>query len=104
MHYRALGTSDLRMSRLILGCGNFGGVGSAPEFFGMGDSEMQAHALMDHAVASGINVFDTADAYGGGRSETFIGRWLSSKKPAIRDRLVISSKVFHPVGADANDR
>ena len=61
--------------RLILGCGNFGGIGSAPAFFGQGESEDEAYALMDAAWAMGITAFDTADAYGGGRSETWIGRW-----------------------------
>src|SRR5438876_2582118 len=104
MEHRALGTTGLPISRLILGCGNFGGIGSAPAFFGKGESEAQAHALMDHAVDAGINMFDTADAYGGGRSEAFIGRWLAAKGAAVRDRLVISSKVFHPVGSDPTDR
>ena len=54
-------------SSLILGCGNFGGIGSAPAFYGMGETEAQAIALMDRAWDAGINAFDTADAYGGGR-------------------------------------
>ena len=36
MDYRRLGSTGLRISRLALGCGNFGGIGSAPAFFGMG--------------------------------------------------------------------
>jgi aryl-alcohol dehydrogenase-like predicted oxidoreductase len=56
-------------ARIALGCGNFGGVGSAPEFFGQGLTEDGAFALMDAAWAAGIDWFDTADAYGGGRSE-----------------------------------
>lgn len=89
------------MSRLILGCGNFGGIGSAPAFFGMGENEEQAAALMDRAWDLGITVFDTADAYGGGRSESFIGRWLARKGSSVRDRLTLSTKVFHPVGDGA---
>ncbi|HVQ28984.1 MAG TPA: aldo/keto reductase, partial [Vicinamibacteria bacterium] len=85
MEYRRLGTTGLRVSRLGLGCGNFGGVGSAPEFFGMGESEPEAFAVMDRAFDSGINFFDTADAYGGGRSETYIGRWLKQKGSHVRD-------------------
>jgi len=87
-----------------LGCGNFGGIGSAPEFFGMGENEEQARDLMDRAVDSGINFFDTANAYGGGRSETYIGRWLNEKGSAVRQQLLLSSKVFNPVGAGPNDR
>ena len=82
MDYRRLGSTGLKVSRLGLGCGNFGGIGSAPEFFGKGENEAQAFALMDRAFDAGINFFDTADAYGGGRSETYIGRWLQAKGPA----------------------
>jgi aryl-alcohol dehydrogenase-like predicted oxidoreductase len=39
----------LTVSRIALGCGNFGGVGSAPEFFGRGLTEDEAFALMDAA-------------------------------------------------------
>ena len=49
-------------------------------------------------------MFDTADAYGGGRSEAFIGRWLKAKGGRIRDHVVLSSKVFNPVGPGPNDR
>jgi len=104
MEYRRLGSTGLKISRIALGCGNFGGVGSAPQFFGMGDDERQAHALMDRAFEAGVNVFDTANAYGGGRSERFIGRWLQAKGSAARERLILSSKVFNPVGPGPNDR
>jgi len=104
MEYRRLGSTGLRVSRLALGCGNFGGIGSAPAFYGMGEDETQACALMDRALDAGINLFDTADAYGGGRSETFIGRWLKAKGSQVRDHLLLSSKVFNPVGPGPNDR
>src|SRR5437588_495534 len=57
---------------------------------------------MDAAVGLGITTFDTADAYGGGRSETFIGEWLRTKPPEIRKRIVLSTKTFNPMeeGAD----
>jgi len=82
------------VSRVILGCGNFGGVGSMPSLFGKGESKDEALALMDAAWDAGITTFDTADAYGGGRSETFIGEWLSSRRP---DGVVISTKTFAPM-------
>jgi aryl-alcohol dehydrogenase-like predicted oxidoreductase len=86
------------LPRLALGCGNFGGVGSAPEFFGQGLDDRQAAELMDAAWEAGITHFDTADAYGGGRSETAIGRWIASR--GVRPTL--TSKTFHPltVGGD----
>jgi aryl-alcohol dehydrogenase-like predicted oxidoreductase len=104
MQWRRLGSTGLRISRLGLGCGNFGGIGSAPAFFGMGESEAQAFELMDRAIDAGINFFDTANAYGGGRSETYIGRWLHAKGSAVREQLLVSTKVFNPVGPGPNDR
>ena len=68
MERRRLGAVEV--SRIILGCGNFGGIGSAPQFFGQGESEEEAFRIMDAAWSLGITMFDTADAYGGGRSET----------------------------------
>jgi aryl-alcohol dehydrogenase-like predicted oxidoreductase len=104
MQYKNLGRTGLKVSVVGLGCGNFGGIGSAPAFFGKGETEAEAFALMDAAWELGINFFDTADAYGGGRSETAIGNWLKSKDIAVRDQLIISSKVFNPVGDGPNDR
>jgi aryl-alcohol dehydrogenase-like predicted oxidoreductase len=99
---RRLGGSDIEISRIVLGCGNFGGIGSAPAFFGRGESREQAFALMDAAVELGITTFDTADAYGGGRSETYIGDWLRTKPPATRDRIVLSTKTFNPMNEGAD--
>ncbi|MGH3057974.1 MAG: aldo/keto reductase [Gaiellaceae bacterium] len=104
MEYRALGTTGVEVSRVALGCGNFGGIGSAPAFFGQGESEEEAFALMDAAWELGITLFDTADAYGGGRSEQAIGRWLARRGPGVRERIVLSTKVFHSVEGDPEDR
>jgi aryl-alcohol dehydrogenase-like predicted oxidoreductase len=103
---RALGRSGVEVSRLILGCGNFGGIGSAPAFFGAGETEGEAHVLLDAAWAAGITTFDTADAYGGGRSETYIGNWLRTKGHDVRERLVLTTKTFNPMsdGADSGLR
>jgi 1-deoxyxylulose-5-phosphate synthase len=98
--YRRLGPTSLELSRIGLGGGNFGGVGSAPELFGQGESEEEAFALMDAAWAAGVNFFDTAASYGGGRSETWVGRWR-------RDRgvdVILSTKVYWSVTGDPNDR
>src|SRR5207249_11032371 len=102
MEYHRLGSTGLKVSRLGLGCGNFGGIGSAPAFYGMGEDEPQAFAIMDRACDAGINFFDTADAYGGGRSEASIGRWLQEKRSHVRDQLLLSSKAFTPVGPAPN--
>ena len=91
METRPLGGIDV--SRVILGCGNFGGIGSSPEFFGQGDSEEDAYAIMDAAWEAGLTTFDTADAYGGGRSETAIGKWIASR--GVRPTL--TTKTFNPM-------
>jgi aryl-alcohol dehydrogenase-like predicted oxidoreductase len=75
MQYRRLGSTGLKVSRLALGCGNFGGIGSAPAFFGMGENEA-----------------------------TWIGHWLQAKGSRVRDQLVLGSKVFNAVGPGPNDR
>jgi aryl-alcohol dehydrogenase-like predicted oxidoreductase len=91
----------LSLPRIALGCGNFGGVGSAPAFFGQGTSEETAFAIMDSAWERGVRWFDTADAYGGGRSESFIGRWRAARGA---EGLVVTTKVFHSTVGDPGDR
>src|SRR5215467_10456429 len=88
----------LQLPSIALGCGNFGGVGSAPEFFGQGLNEDQAFELMDAAWESGITAFDTADAYGGGRSERAIGRWMAARGV----RPLLTTKTFNPMLADGD--
>jgi aryl-alcohol dehydrogenase-like predicted oxidoreductase len=102
MERRPLGGTDVEVSRIILGCGNFGGIGSSPAFFGAGETEAEAHDLMDAAWEAGITTFDTADAYGGGRSESFIGSWLRAKGPEVRERIVLATKTFNPM-AEGDD-
>jgi aryl-alcohol dehydrogenase-like predicted oxidoreductase len=86
--------------RVSLGCGNFGGVGSAPAFFGQGTTEGDARAIMDVAWNRDIRWFDTADAYGGGRSESYIGRWRADRGLDP----VITTKVYNSVTGDPDDR
>jgi aryl-alcohol dehydrogenase-like predicted oxidoreductase len=83
---------------VVLGCGNFGGIGSAPQFFGQGESKEEAFAIMDAAWTLGLRWLDTADAYGGGRSETWIGDWIR----ATGNRPRLTSKTFNAMedGAD----
>jgi aryl-alcohol dehydrogenase-like predicted oxidoreductase len=86
------------VQRIVLGCGNFGGIGSAPELFGRGQSDEEAFAIMSAAWNFGITTFDTADAYGGGRSEAAIGKWMSS----TGNRPTITTKTFAPMEAGAD--
>jgi aryl-alcohol dehydrogenase-like predicted oxidoreductase len=95
---RPLGRSELTIPRVALGCGNFGGVGSAPDLFGQGLREDEAFALMDAAWEQGIDHFDTADAYGGGRSERMIGSWMQTRGV----RPTITTKTFNPMAAGAD--
>jgi aryl-alcohol dehydrogenase-like predicted oxidoreductase len=97
MERRELGGSGIRVSRVILGCGNFGGVGSSPAFFGQGTPKHEAFRIMDAACDLGITTFDTADAYGGGHSESWIGEWLATKDGAVRDATMIETKTFNPM-------
>ena len=87
------------VARVALGCGNFGGVGSAPALFGQGESRDEAFALMDAAWELGIRHFDTADAYGGGRSETWVGEWMRERGR----RPTLTTKVFHSVDGAPGD-
>jgi aryl-alcohol dehydrogenase-like predicted oxidoreductase len=95
MEARELGRSGIAVSQVILGCGNFGGVGSAPAFFGQGIPKDEAFRIMDAAWQLGVRTFDTADAYGGGRSETWIGEWIAAA--GVRGEIVVETKTFNPV-------
>ncbi|MFN2469596.1 MAG: aldo/keto reductase [Gaiellaceae bacterium] len=100
METRELGGSGIAVTRVVLGCGNFGGIGSAPEFFGQGESEEAAFSIMDAAWEAGLRAFDTADAYGGGRSEAWIGLWRAARG----HEPVLATKVFHSTVGDPRDR
>ncbi|HZD69066.1 MAG TPA: aldo/keto reductase [Actinomycetes bacterium] len=101
MRYLRLGRTDLEVSAIALGCGNFGGIGSVPELIGQGEDERAAFALMDAAREHGITLFDTANSYGWGRSEATVGRWLASRR--ARDEIVLTTKVRNRVGPGPGD-
>ena len=65
-----------------------------PSLFGQGDTQEQAFELLDAAFEAGLTWLDTADAYGGGRSETYIGEWLRSRRP---EGIRITTKTFAPM-------
>ena len=89
----------MNFNGVALGCGNFGGIGSVPEFFGQGIPREEAFAIMDRAWASGIRWFDTGDAYGGGSSESWIGEWRADRAAVP----TITTKVFHSTGGTPGD-
>lgn len=86
------------LDRIVFGCGNFGGIGSAPSLRGAGDSEQQALELLDHARRLGLRRFDTANTYGGGASETILGKWLRAQGASFRQEVQIATKVGNPHG------
>jgi aryl-alcohol dehydrogenase-like predicted oxidoreductase len=88
--------ADIR--RIWFGCGNFGGIGSSPSLRHAGDSEEEALQLLDHARAVGLRRFDTANTYGGGASETILGKWLAAQGPGFRQHAQIATKVGNPHG------
>jgi aryl-alcohol dehydrogenase-like predicted oxidoreductase len=90
----------MTFSGIALGCGNFGGIGSAPEFFGQGIVEDEAYAIMDRAWANDLHWFDTGDAYGGGTSERWIGEWRKIRRP---EGLQLTTKVFHSTTGTPGD-
>jgi aryl-alcohol dehydrogenase-like predicted oxidoreductase len=82
-----LGRSDLRVSRVGLGCNNFGG---------RLDLE-RTRAVVDAALDAGVTFLDTADSYGNrGGSERFLGELLQGR----RDRVVLATKVGSDMGTD----
>jgi voltage-dependent potassium channel beta subunit len=92
MHYRRLGHSGLKVSEISLG---------AWVTFGGQITEDTAISLIHAAYDQGINFFDNADMYANGQAETVLGKAI---KGLPREELVISSKVFWPVGKGPNSR
>src|SRR5437868_11360689 len=90
--------TEYDVDRIVFGCGNFGGIGSAPELRSAGDSEEQALQLLDHGRRLGLRRFDTANTYGGGASETVLGKWLRSQGASFLQNAQIATKVGNPYG------
>ena len=93
MKTQPLGGTAVLVSRIALGCGNFGGIGSPARLIGRGLDREASFAALDEAVALGVNLIDTAHSYAGGSSERFIGEWLSARPPALRSTTHIATKV-----------
>ena len=89
MEYRRLGRCGLKVSELCLGTMTFG----------HGADEAEAKRLVDLALGSGINFFDTANTYNNGQSETMLGNALKGRR---RD-AVVATKFFNPMGPGPND-
>lgn len=98
MDYRRLGNTGLKVSRLCLGCMGFGVPGQAMQGWVVGEDDTRA--IIRRALESGINFFDTANAYGRGASEEITGRALMEF--ARRDEVVVATKAFFPWGKGVN--
>lgn len=96
MQYTNLGRTGLKVSRLCLGTMNFGTHTTVEDSF----------AIMDYALETGVNFFDTADRYGRdvrlGYTEEIIGNWLA--QGGRRDRIVLATKLYGAMGEGVNDR
>jgi aryl-alcohol dehydrogenase-like predicted oxidoreductase len=87
MQLRRLGNSGLKVSVIGLGCNNFG----------MRIDQAQTRMVVDAALDAGINFFDTADIYGGSKSEVFLGEALKGR----REKAVLATKFANPMGEGA---
>jgi aryl-alcohol dehydrogenase (NADP+) len=99
MDYVRLGSTGLRVSRLCLGTMTYG----SKRWREWVLDEDESRPFIRRALELGINFFDTADGYSLGASEEVLGRALRDFGPS-RDRLVIATKVFFPMGDDPNQR
>jgi aryl-alcohol dehydrogenase-like predicted oxidoreductase len=87
---RYLGRTGVKVSRVALGTMSFGGDAD----------EATAAQIWRAARDAGVNFFDCADVYNGGRSEEILGRLMAGE----RDQIVLATKAYFPMGADANAR
>src|SRR5690348_16135062 len=92
MQYRTLGRTGVRVSTLALGAMNFGAIGRT--------TQDEATAIVDAALAAGVNVIDTADMYGAGQSEEMVGKAIAGR----REHVVLATKAYMPMGEDPNQR
>jgi aryl-alcohol dehydrogenase-like predicted oxidoreductase len=90
MEYRSLGSTGLQVSRLCFGTMSFGGDAD----------EATSRAMFERCREVGINFFDCADVYAGGKSETILGKLIKDS----REELVIASKAHFPTGKAPTQR
>ncbi|WP_318393129.1 aldo/keto reductase [Enterobacter sp.] len=94
MQYNTLGKTDLKVSRLCLGCMTFGEPDRGNHAWTL--PEESSRPIIKHALEGGINFFDTANSYSDGSSEEIVGRAL--KDFARREEVVVATKVYYPSG------
>ena len=99
MEYVNLGSAGVKVSRICLGCMTYG----SKKWREWVLEEEQGRPFIKQALELGINFFDTADMYSLGVSEQILGRALKDFGPT-RDKVVIATKVFFPLGDDPNQQ
>ncbi len=104
MKYKQLGRTGLYVSEICLGTMTFGGGQDAGIWKAIGSlPQGEVDAIMQSALASGVNFFDTADVYSFGESEKRLGQSLKNLGAARKD-VVLATKVFGQMGPGPNDR
>jgi myo-inositol catabolism protein IolS len=101
MHYRTLGQTGLQVSEVGLGAMPFGGMvtqADGTQFGWSGTDDQELIALVHHSEELGVNLLDTAEAYGDGHGEAVIGEALQGR----RDKWIIATKVRPNQGIDAD--
>lgn len=88
MEYIKLGNSDLRVSRICMGCMGFGDAGKGQHTWTL--DEAHSREIMKRGLELGVNFFDTAIAYQGGTSEQYVGRSL--RELAKREEVAVATK------------
>jgi aryl-alcohol dehydrogenase-like predicted oxidoreductase len=99
MEYTNLGSTGVKVSRICLGCMTYG----TSKWRQWVLDEEESRPFIRQALELGINFFDTADMYSLGVSEQVLGRALKDFGPS-RDKVVIATKVFFPLGDDPNQK
>jgi 1-deoxyxylulose-5-phosphate synthase len=99
MEYVKLGSTGLKVSRICLGTMTYG----SKKWREWVLEEEESRPFIQRALEAGINFYDTADVYSLGVSEEILGRALKDFGPS-RDKVVIATKVFSPMGDDPNQR
>jgi 1-deoxyxylulose-5-phosphate synthase len=99
MQYVNLGSTGLKVSRICLGTMTYG----SKKWREWVLDEEESKPFIRRALELGINFFDTADMYSAGASEEVLGRALQEFAPS-RDKVVVATKVFNPMGDDPNQR
>ena len=94
MEYTTLGKTDIKISRLCVGCMSFGK--PSADFHEWTLDPQETEKMVSHALELGINFFDTANTYSHGTSEEYLGRAI--KNCTSRDKVVLASKVYFNEG------